>query len=234
MPVANPIFAMPPVSPLFSLLFSLLPLLFALLATLAMLAAVPAAAVADDRDCDERHLTDSVRTDIHDKDAADETSVSDGFFSSRTQEQRWISAMSARLLRILPGNSILQDEETRLDFLRTVHYEASRAGLDVQKMLAIMHVESAFRKYAISSAGARGYMQVMPFWVDKIGNKKTHNLFALRTNLRYGAAIFRCYLDMEKGDYYLALGRYNGSRGKAKYPRAVFAKEAKYWRWNGE
>ena len=243
MPFDNPIFAMRPIPPSLPPLADLLaPLLAALLALLlaallalllaALLAAAPAA--ADDRDCDERHLTDSVRADIHPRDAADETSASDGFFSSRAQEREWLSAMSARLVRILPRDSILRDDKTRLAFLRTVHYEASRAGLDVQKMLAIMHVESAFRKYAISSAGARGYMQVMPFWVDTIGDRETHNLFALRTNLRYGAAIFRCYLDIEKGDYYLALGRYNGSRGKAKYPRQVFAKEEKYWRWNGE
>ena len=209
------------------------PLLAALLTAAAPAALTAPAALADDRDCDEKHLTDSVRIDLQSNSGEDENPAKSNFFASREEGRAWLAAMSARLERILPRDSILRDEKTRLDFLRTVHYEASRAGLDVQKMLAIMHVESAFRKYAISSAGARGYMQVMPFWVDTIGDKRKHNLFALRTNLRYGAAIFRCYLDIEKGDYYLALGRYNGSRGKAKYPRAVFAKEEQYWQWNG-
>lgn len=196
---------------------------------LAAVAAASASAAADTRDCDEKDLPDSVRTDLHG--ILDEHAAETGFFPSPEHERRWLSDMSARLLRVVPAESILRDEKTRTDFLRTVHYEASRAGLDVQKMLAIIHVESAFRKYAISSAGARSYMQVMPFWVELIGKEGEHNLFALRTNLRYGAVIFRCYLDIEKGDYYRALGRYNGSLGKAVYPRAVFDKENKYWRW---
>ncbi len=189
-----------------------------------------AVATADQRDCDETDLTDSVRsTDLHNTFA--EYPARRTFFTTAEQEKKWLADMSQRLLGILPKNSILRREQTRLDLLRTVHYEASRAGLDVQKILAIMHVESAFRKYAISSAGARGYMQVMPFWVEAIGEKEQHNLFSLRTNLRYGAVIFRCYLDIEKGNYYRALGRYNGSLGKEKYPRAIFEKEEKYWRW---
>ena len=190
---------------------------------------LPFAAAADERGCDEKRLADSVRTDLHG--LLDERVADKDFFHSPAQKRRWLADMSRRLLALLPADSILQNDKTRLDFLRTVHYEAARAGLDVQKMLAMMHVESAFRKYAISTAGARGYMQVMPFWLNAIGGEGGHNLFALRTNLRYGAMIFRCYLDLEKGDYYRALGRYNGSLGRAAYPRAVFEKEEKYWRW---
>lgn len=199
----------------------------------AALAAAPLASAQDgprdDRDCDEKTLTDSVRTHLHG--ALAEQPADLGFFATPQQRDRWLTAMSTRLQRLLPKNAILQDPETRRDFLRTLHYEAGRAGIDPQKMLAIVHVESFFRKYAISSAGARGYMQVMPFWTNAIGGDRAHNLFALRTNLRYGAVIFRCYLDIEKGDYYRALGRYNGSLGRAKYPRAVFTREQKYWRW---
>ena len=108
----------------------------------------------------------------------------------------------------------------REDFLITVHYEAKRAGLDPQLVLGLIQVESNFRKYAVSSAGARGYMQVMPFWVRLIGNKD-HNLFHLRMNLRYGCVILRHYLDVEKGDLYRALGRYNGSLGRPEYPTLV-------------
>lgn len=189
-----------------------------------------AAAAADDRTCDEQHLASSLRAGLHSEQRGqDELPATESLFASPQEEARWLAQMSERLLAVLPRDSILRNPAARRDFLRTVHYEATRAGLDVQKVLAIMHVESAFRKYAISSAGARGYMQVMPFWVEAIGDVNSHNLFALRTNLRYGTIIFRCYLDMEKGDYYLALGRYNGSRGRAKYPRAVFEKEQKYW-----
>jgi soluble lytic murein transglycosylase-like protein len=101
-----------------------------------------------------------------------------------------------------------------LEFLRSVHYEATRAGLDPQLVLGLIQVESGFKKYAVSSAGARGYMQVMPFWVRLIGGRKD-NLFHLRMNLRYGCTILKHYLDIEKGDLFRALGRYNGSLGRA-------------------
>lgn len=118
--------------------------------------------------------------------------------------------------------------EERKAFLMTVHYEATRAGLDPELVLSIIQVESNFRKYAVSSAGARGYMQVMPFWVDLIGNPE-HNLFHLRVNLRYGCTILRHYLDLEQGDYFRALGRYNGSLGKAGYPNLVFDAWRRHW-----
>lgn len=133
---------------------------------------------------------------------------------STTNGKAWLSAMSDRLKKVMP-NQIERD-----DFLSTVHYEATRAGLDPQLVLSIIQVESGFKKYAISLAGARGYMQIMPFWVETIGNND-HNLFHLRVNLRYGCIILRHYLDIEKGNYFRALGRYNGSLGQAKYPQLV-------------
>jgi soluble lytic murein transglycosylase-like protein len=129
---------------------------------------------------------------------------------------RWLLEMSDRLARRVP------DAKYRIELLKTVHYEATRAGLDPQLVLGIIHVESGFKKYAVSTAGARGLMQVMPFWVNLIGEGE-HNLFHLRTNIRYGCVILRHYLDIEKGDLYRALGRYNGSLGKPEYPNLVLA-----------
>ena len=128
--------------------------------------------------------------------------------------QVWLKTMSGWLARHVP------DETDRLELLTTIHYEATRAGLDPQMVLGLIQVESNFRKFAISRAGARGYMQVMPFWVDTIG-ERGQNLFNLRTNLRYGCTILRHYLDMEGGNLFRALGRYNGSLGKADYPNRV-------------
>ena len=126
----------------------------------------------------------------------------------------WLSEMSQRL------EKRMADRESRLEFLRAVHYEATRAGLDPQLVLGLIQVESGFKKYAVSSSGARGFMQVMPFWVKVIG-RGDDNLFHLRTNLRYGCTILRHYLDIEQGDLYRALGRYNGSLGQAGYPNLV-------------
>jgi soluble lytic murein transglycosylase-like protein len=137
----------------------------------------------------------------------------------------WLSEMSRRLEKRIPS------QEYRLDLLRSVHYEATRAGLDPQLVLGLIHVESGFRKYAVSSAGARGYMQVMPFWLRLLGRPED-SLFDLRTNLRYGCTIMRHYLDIEKGDLYRALGRYNGSLGKPEYPNMVRA--AWHNQWNYE
>ena len=126
----------------------------------------------------------------------------------------WLSEMSRRLEKRVP------DRESRLEYLRAIHYEATRAGLDPQLVLGLIQVESGFKKYAVSSAGARGFMQVMPFWIKVIG-RSDDNLFHLRTNLRYGCTILRHYLDIEQGDLYRALGRYNGSLGQAEYPNLV-------------
>jgi soluble lytic murein transglycosylase-like protein len=129
---------------------------------------------------------------------------------------KWLLAMSDRLAKRIP------DEKARVELLKTVHYEATRAGLDPQLVLGVVHVESGFKKYAVSKAGARGLMQVMPFWVELIG-RKDDNLFHLRTNIRYGCVILRHYLDLEKGNLYRALGRYNGSLGQPDYPNLVLA-----------
>jgi soluble lytic murein transglycosylase-like protein len=125
--------------------------------------------------------------------------------------------MSARLKRRLP------DELSRTDFLEVAWYEATRAGLDPGLVLGLIQVESAYRKYAVSLVGARGYMQVMPFWTNVIGDSNRRALFDMQTNLRYGCSILRMYLDMEGGNLFLALGRYNGSRGRPEYPNAVLA-----------
>jgi soluble lytic murein transglycosylase-like protein len=130
--------------------------------------------------------------------------------------------MSRRLTKRLP------DEDQRNDFLKTVYYEATRAGLDPDLVLGLIEVESGFKKYAVSSVAARGYMQVMPFWTQTIGSPE-HDLFHLRTNLRYGCNILRLYIDMEHGDLYRALGRYNGSLGKPEYPNMVLAAWKKHW-----
>ena len=119
---------------------------------------------------------------------------------------------------------------TRVEFLETVWYESKRAGLESSLVLGLIQVESAFRKYAISSVGARGYMQVMPFWARLIGNGDASRLFHMQTNLRFGCVILRHYLDIERGDLFLALGRYNGSRGRPEYPNAVF-RARKIWDW---
>ncbi len=111
----------------------------------------------------------------------------------------------------------------RQEFLQTLWYEARRAGLPLSLVLGVVQVESAFRKYAISSAGARGYMQVMPFWARLIGDGDDSRLFHMQTNLRFGCVILRHYLDRERGDMFMALGRYNGSRGQSTYPQAVQA-----------
>ena len=134
----------------------------------------------------------------------------------------WLSEMSRRLQKRVP------DRESRLELLRAIHYEATRAGLDPQLVLGLIQVESGFKKYAVSSTGARGFMQVMPFWIKIIG-RSDDNLFHLRTNLRYGCTILRHYLDIEQGDLYRALGRYNGSLGQAEYPNLVRGAWQKQW-----
>ena len=145
-------------------------------------------------------------------------------FKSPLEAADWLTEMSQRLAKRLPN------QESRLEFLRAVHYESTRAGLDPQLVLGLIQVESGFKKYAVSSAGARGFMQVMPFWIKVIG-RSDDNLFHLRTNLRYGCTILRHYLDIEKGDLYRALGRYNGSLGKPEYPNMVNAAWQKQWHY---
>ena len=142
-------------------------------------------------------------------------------YAERASVRPWLTDMSRKLAARLP------DESARTEFLATVHYEATRAGLDPQLVLGVIHHESHFRKYAVSVADARGFMQVMPFWLRLIGTPE-QNLFQLRTNLRYGCTILRHYLDIEKGDVYRALGRYNGSLGRPEYPTAVMSAAHRY------
>ena len=134
----------------------------------------------------------------------------------------WVRAMTRRVIKHFP------DEESARQFLALVRYEAMRAGLDPHLVLAVIDVESHFRKYAVSRAGARGLMQVMPFWVEQLGGK-ADNLFHERTNLRYGCVILRHYLDRERGNMSNALARYNGSLGQAQYPQKVLRALREHW-----
>ena len=145
-------------------------------------------------------------------------------FASEAEGEAWLYDMSGRLKYRIPNDNY------RIEFLQSVQYEASRAGLDPQLVLGLIQVESGFKKYAVSSVGARGYMQVMPFWVSSIG-AKDHNLFYLRLNLRYGCTILRHYLNIEHGDLYRALGRYNGSLGQPQYPNLVVGAWHKNWQY---
>ncbi|MES2298137.1 MAG: lytic transglycosylase domain-containing protein [Pseudomonadota bacterium] len=186
----------------------------ALAALAAGLACAPAAAGNQK----EEALADTVRLALANaiKDARPpQPSFKDDY--ARQRYQLWLAQMSERLKRRLP------DAQSRTEFLEAAWYEARRAGLDPALVLGLIQVESAYRKYAVSVAGARGYMQVMPFWTGIIGDNDRAKLFHMQTNLRYGCAILRMYLDMEAGDLFLALGRYNGSRGQAEYPNAVRA-----------
>src|SRR5258708_33569559 len=190
------------------------------LGLVAMLVIVPPAARAGAQV--EEELSANVQNSLH-------RSVSDYpaphlVFATDVEGWSWLADLSARLASKIP------DWPTRRDFLVTVQYEASRAGLDPQLVLGLIQHESNFRKYAVSSAQARGYMQVMPFWVRQIGNAD-HDLFNLRTNLRYGCTILRYYLDRENGDLYRALGRYNASLGRPEYPNAVLAAMRRRWTW---
>jgi soluble lytic murein transglycosylase-like protein len=166
----------------------------------------------------EEPLIDSVRTALSSAIANSAPPVPE--FSnteSRLAYLRWLGAISPRLVK---RKTELNE---RKEFLQTVWYESKRAGLDTTTVMALIQVESAFRKYAVSPVGARGYMQVMPFWTRVIGDGDAGKLFHLQTNLRFGCVILRHYLDRERGDLFMALGRYNGSRGKAAYPDAVTA-----------
>jgi soluble lytic murein transglycosylase-like protein len=167
-------------------------------------------------------LSDSVRTALHK--AISDDAVPHLAFRTAGEAHAWLGAMSHKLAKRIP------DRRQREDLLVTVHYEAKRAGLDPQLVLGLIQVESNFRKYAVSSAGARGFMQVMPFWTKLIG-RPGDNLFHLRTNLRYGCVILRHYLDIEKGEYYRTLGRYNGSLGKPEYPNMVVRAWHNDWRY---
>ena len=172
----------------------------------------------------EEPLMDSVRSALSSA-ISNEAPPEPEFFSTeeRLLYLRWLGTMSDRLRKRKP------EWEVRRDFLQTVWYESRRAGLDVSLVLGLIQVESAFRKFAISSVGARGYMQIMPFWTRVIGDGDPAKLFHMQTNLRLGCVILRHYLDRERGDMFMTLGRYNGSRGKAPYPNAVFAAQRNWF-----
>lgn len=179
--------------------------------TLVLLALLfPAAALAGAQKYEP--LSDSVRAALS-RTIADQAPPKSSF-RDPMEAVDWLAEMSRRLEKRIPNR------DHRHELLRAVHYEATRAGLDPQLVLGLIQVESGFKKYAVSSAGARGFMQVMPFWIKLIGGGDD-NLFHLRTNLRYGCTILRHYLDIERGDLFRALGRYNGSLGRAEYPNMV-------------
>jgi soluble lytic murein transglycosylase-like protein len=164
----------------------------------------------------EEPLIDSVRTALSSAIANQAPPIPEfKDTESRLTYLRWLGAMSERLKKKKP------EWQIRKEFLQTVWYESRRAGLDVTLVLGLIQVESNFRKFAVSNVGARGYMQVMPFWTRVIGDGDAGKLFHMQTNLRFGCVILRHYLDRERGDLFLGLGRYNGSRGKAAYPDAV-------------
>ncbi len=167
-------------------------------------------------------LSASVRAGLH-KAVSDQV-VPFLAFDTAEEARVWLDEMSRKIERRIP------DRRTREEFLVTAHYEAKRAGLDPQLVLGLIQVESNFRKHAVSRASARGYMQVMPFWITLAGNPGD-NLFNLRTNLRYGCWILRRYLDIEHGDYFRALGRYNGSLGQAEYPNMVVSAWQNNWKY---
>lgn len=145
-------------------------------------------------------------------------------FASEAQKDAWLNEMRRRL------SPMVVDTWLQNRLLTAIHYEANRAGLDPQLVLAVIHIESGFRSYAISNVGARGLMQVMPFWVRTIGAPE-HNLFDLQTNLRYGCTILRHYLDRENGNLARALARYNGSLGRSVYSDKVLSIWKNYWHW---
>ena len=188
--------------------------LFALL----LLAAAPAWAGAQREEALSANVASAMGRSVNDANAPRL------MFDDAREGQAWLAEMSRRLAKRIP------DRWMRERLLTAIQYEATRAGLDPQLVLGLIQVESGFKKYAISGVGARGLMQVMPFWVRHIGSPG-HNLFELTTNLRYGCTILRHYLDLERGNLFRALGRYNGSLGRAEYPNLVLGALRAHWQW---
>jgi len=151
-----------------------------------------------------------------------EAIASDVGFSDRFDAEVWLVDMSGRLERFIP------DPESRITLLKQLHYEATRVNLPPELVLAVIEVESHFDQYAISVLGARGLMQIMPFWLDEIAISNK-NLFRVRTNLRMGCTILRYYMDIESDDLMRALARYNGSLGKPDYPNKIIAALNERW-----
>ena len=167
-------------------------------------------------------LTDQPKADPALRKALLEAVESNDSFVDRYDAEVWLLDMSTRLKRWMPDN------KKRLEFLRVLHSEANRAGVQPELVLAVIQIESAFDRFAISYVGARGYMQVMPFWKNEIG-RPDDNLMDLQTNLRYGCTILKHYLDMENNDHIRGLARYNGSLGRTKYPEKVLMAWQKNW-----
>ena len=171
----------------------------------------------------EEPLIDSVRTALSSAIANHAPPVPEfKDTESRLAYLRWLAAMSDRLV------AKKTEPQIRKEFLQTVWYESKRAGVNTALVLGLIQVESNFRKFAVSVVGARGYMQVMPFWTRVIGDSDVSKLFHMQTNLRFGCVILKHYLDREKGDLFMGLGRYNGSRGKSPYPDAVLGAKKKW------
>jgi soluble lytic murein transglycosylase-like protein len=162
------------------------------------------------------------RPDAELRSALIEAISSSDSFEDRFDAEVWLTDMSQRL------QSRVKDPQERLTILKTVHYEAQRAALEPELILAVINVESNFDRFAISSAGAQGLMQIMPFWLDEIG-QPDDNLMDIRTNIRFGCTILRHYLKREQGNLYRALARYNGSVGKRWYPNRVFKSLSSRW-----
>ena len=143
-------------------------------------------------------------------------------FEDRFDAEVWLMSKSGQLKRYI------KNDKKRLNLLKKIHRAATRAKLSPEIVLAVIQIESRFDPYALSRVGARGMMQVMPFWKNEIG-RPDDNLMDIDTNLRYGCTILKYYLDKEKGHLTNALARYNGSYGKYWYPEKVLV-AWEYWR----
>lgn len=168
-------------------------------------------------------MADSVRLAL--RNVIDDTRPINPIFQNTDQRLDWLAQMSKRLAKRIPSFG------ERIQLIKTIRYEAQRAGLDPQLVFALIEVESNFRSDAISSAGARGLMQVMPFWTDLLSNGDARQLFEPRVNIRYGCLILRHYLDKENGNLDRALARYNGSLGSMTYPNLVYDRLDRNWRY---
>ena len=183
----------------------------------------------------EEHLADSVRIAM--SSAVAELPPPTPYLPNGQDQdayQQWLVHTQAQLERKLqakkgqPRLPELASPELQQAFLQTVWYESRRAGLEPSLVMGLMEVESGFRKFAVSTAGARGVMQVMPFWTRQLGTGEASVLFQWQANMRFGCVILRHYLTLEQGDLQLALGRYNGSRGQLVYPQAVLAAQRRW------
>ncbi|MDH3899994.1 MAG: lytic transglycosylase domain-containing protein [Gammaproteobacteria bacterium] len=189
-----------------------LPVLLQVTCLAGLLATVPVTSVAATQERPDDTLRQILTAAIESSDS----------FDDRFDAEVWLTDMSNRL------TTRVQDPEERLTILKTVHYEARRARLEPELVLAVINVESNYDRFAISSAGARGLMQIMPFWLDEIGHPED-NLFHIKTNIRFGCTILSYYLKRENGDMYRALARYNGSVGKRWYPNRVYSALSSRW-----